>query len=233
MLWPVAIPLPGDSTVSALPALDVIQEPRRAAAVLHPLRRQILDALAEPGSASSLARTLGLPRQKINYHLRELEDQGFVEAIEERKRGNCVERIVRATAAHYLISPDLGGSLDEDEPPITPDRFSSAYLIAAAARLIRDVAEMRRRAAGVGKPLPTLTLQTDIRFRSATDRNAFAEELSQTVAQLAAKYHDETAERGRPYRFVLGAHPVITKTPEQARAEELAAQRNKKEPDDD
>jgi DNA-binding transcriptional ArsR family regulator len=228
--------------MSAAPALDVIQNPRRAAAILqHPLRRQILQALAEPGSASRLARQLGEPRQKINYHLRELEAQGLLEPVEERRKGNCVERIVRATAAHYLISPDVAGSLAADGG-ITPDRFSSTYLIAVAARVIREVAELRCRAAAVGKPLPTLTLETDIRFRCASDRNAFAEELAQSFAQLAAKYHDEHAKDGRPYRFMLGGHPIITKTPEEARAEELAAQeaaqgrrdhQSQKEPHDD
>ena len=209
---------------SAAAALHVIDQPERASAVLHPLRQRILAALSESGSASTLARLLDEPRQKINYHLRELEEHGFVELVDEKRRGNCVERIVRATAATYLISPDVMGALGET-PEDARDRFSSAYLIASCARTIRDVAEMRRRAAGVGKPLPTLTLQSDVRFRSAVDRDAFAEELAQAFAGLVAKYHDETAPRGRPYRFVLGAHPVMTKTPQQARAEEEAARK--------
>lgn len=208
--------------MSAVPGLDVVQQPDRAAALLHPLRQRILEALVQPGSASTLARMLDEPRQKINYHLRELEAHGFLEQVEEKRRGNCVERIVRATASHYLISPDVMGTLGET-PDQARDRFSSAYLIASCAQTIRDVAEMRRRAAGVGKPLPTLTLQADVRFRSATDRDGFAEELAQAFAALASKYHDDTAPRGRPYRFVLGAHPVMTKTPEQAQAEEEAA----------
>ncbi len=216
----------------AAAAIDVIQQADRASAVLHPLRRQILEALAaEPGSASTLARRLGEPRQKVNYHLRELEQHGFVELVEEKRKGNCLERIVRATAASYLISPDVMGTLGET-PRDARDRFSSAYLIAACARIIRDVAEMRGRAAGVGKPLPTLTLEADVRFRSAAERGTVTEELAQAFAGLVAKYHDDTAPRGRPYRFVVGAHPVITKTPEQARAEEQAVRHQKEHTDD-
>ncbi len=210
--------------MSGLPcSLDVVRQPDRASALLHPLRQRILAALAEPGSASTLARRLDERRQKINYHLRELEAHGFVELIEEKRKGNCLERIVRATATTYLIDPDVMGTLG-DTPEETRDRFSSAYLIATCARMIHDVAEMRRRAAGVGKPLPTLTLQSDVRFRSATERNAFTEELADAFAGLVAKYHHDTAPRGRLYRFALGAHPVMTKSPEEARDEEAAHQ---------
>ena len=215
--------------MSALPSVDVVGEPERASALLHPLRRRILNALVEPGSASTLARGLDEPRQKINYHLRELEEHGFVALIEEKRKGNCLERIMRATATTYLIDPDVMGTLG-DTPPEARDRFSSAYLIATCARVIRDVAEMRRRAAGVGKPLPTLTLQSDVRFRSATERNAFTEELAEAFAGLVAKYHDDTAPRGRLYRFALAAHPVMTKTSEEARAEEAAHQEHTDDP---
>jgi len=217
--------------MSEVATIDVVGHPDRAAALLHPLRRQILGALVEPGSATTLARALDEPRQKINYHLRELEHHGFVELVEEKRRGNCLERIVRATATTYLINPDIMGSLGE-RPDEVGDRFSSAYLIATCAQVIRDVAQMRRRAADVGKPLPTLMLQSDVRFRSATERNAFTEELAQAFAGLVARYHDDTAPRGRLYRFALGAHPVMTKTPEEARAEEKAA-RDAKEHNDD
>jgi DNA-binding transcriptional ArsR family regulator len=199
--------------------LEVVTEPQRAATLLPPIRRQILDRLAEPDSASGLARQLDLPRQKVNYHLRELERDGFVTFVEERRRGNCVERLVRATATHYLISPDVLGSLGDDDAS-SPDRFSAAYLIATAARLVRDVAVLRNRARRVRKQLPTLTLQSDVRFRTAADRNAMAEELAQAFAAITARYHDEHATRGRTYRFVVASHPTITKTEEQARAEE-------------
>ncbi len=115
---------------------------------------------------------------------------------------------------------------------IVEDDQDIADLIGTCARIIREVAEMRRRAAGVGKPLPTLTLQSDVRFRSATDRNAFTEGLAQAVAGLVARYHDDDAPRGRLYRFALAAHPVMTKTPEQAAAEEQAARTAQEHTDD-
>ena len=86
--------------------LDVIRSPASAAAALDPQRQELLLHLREPDSASGLARRLDLPRQRINYHLRVLEEAGLVELVEERRKGNCMERVVRATARAFMISPE-------------------------------------------------------------------------------------------------------------------------------
>ena len=56
-----------------------------------------------------------------------------------------------------------------------------------------------------------MALEVEIRFASAESRNAFAEELAEHVARLAAKYHDESAEGGRKFRFFGGVYPTITR----------------------
>ncbi|MEW9533703.1 ArsR family transcriptional regulator, partial [Microbispora sp. NPDC049125] len=53
-----------------------------------------------------------------------------------------------------------------------------------------------------------------VRFASAADRAAFAEELASTVATLVSRYHDENAEGGREHRLVLAVHPHVP--PDQA-----------------
>ncbi len=199
--------------------MQVIEEPSRAAMVLHPIRNRLLRELDEPASAAELARRLGLPRQKVNYHLRELEQAGFAELVEERKKGNCLERIVCRTARSYLISPEVLGSLGRT-PDEVQDRFSSTYLIASAWRMVRDVIVLRRRAKNVSKKLATLTLQADVRCASTKDRHAYTEQLANTFANLIAKYHNDNAPDGRAMRFFIGAHPTITKTDEQAASEE-------------
>jgi DNA-binding transcriptional ArsR family regulator len=186
--------------------LAALQDAACAAALLDPLRLRLLEELAEPASASALARRLKLPRQKLNYHLRELEKHGLAELVEERRRGNCTERVLRASARSYLISPAALGALGAD-PSRVQDRFSSSYLIALAARIIREVAVLQEAAEKAEKRLATLTLQTEIRFVSAAQRHRFAEELAQSMADLTAKYHDEQAEGGRWFRFVMGVYP--------------------------
>lgn len=190
--------------VSNLP-YAVLDDDARVAAILSPLRRRMLGHLQEEAdSATGLARKLELPRQRVNYHLRELERAGFVELHEERQRRGCVERALRPTARAYLISSSLLGELAAD-PETIRDRFSSSYLVAVASRIVREVTELQRGAERAGKRLPTLTLQADVRFKSAADRAAFAEELAAAVAELAAKYHHD--DTGRAYRFVVAGHP--------------------------
>ena len=188
--------------------VGVVDGAEQAAAILHPLRIQILAALREPGSASTLAGRLQLPRQKINYHLRELEKRSLVELVEEKRKGNCTERILRASARYYVISPKTVGQLAADPAEIR-DHFSAAYLTALAGRAIEELGELRERADRAGKRLPTFSLETEIRFASAKDRAAFADELADQVAALVAKHHDESAEGGRRYRFFLGVHPKL------------------------
>lgn len=184
-------------------ALQIVQSPEKAAILLQSGRLSLLEGLIEPDSSAGLARRLGIPRQKVNYHLRELEREGFLELVEERRKGNCMERVVRASAREFLIAPPHPGK------SVTADRFSAAYLVSTAARVIRDLAALCLRARRAGKRIATLTLETEIRFASAESRAAFAEELTASVARLAAKYHDERAEGGRRFRLIAASYPAL------------------------
>jgi len=191
-------------------AIQVIQSSEAAAILFSPARMRILEQLAEPDSAAGVARRLELPRQQVSYHLRELEHAGLVELVEERRKGNCLERVVRAAARTYLISPEALGKLGAT-PEQQRDRFSLGYVVHLAARAIRDLAVLCGRAEKAGKRVSTMALEVEVRFASAESRNAFAEELAATVAKLAAKYHDESASGGRKFRFFGGIYPVITR----------------------
>lgn len=195
-------------------SVAILQNEEAAAAVMSPIRRRILSALGESGSATTVGHELGLPRQKVNYHLRALEEAGLLEHVEDRKRGNCMERIVRATARHYLIAPSVLGDL-EASPEAAADRFSSDHLAAVSARTISELAELRRRANEAGKRLATLSMETGIRFATPADQQAFAEELADSLATLIAKYHDETAEQGRWFRTAVGIHPALLERSEE------------------
>lgn len=194
-------------TASAQQAIELIADPEIAAAALQPARLEILEALREPDSAAGIARRLGLPRQRVGYHLKELERRGLVRHVEDRRRGNCVERVVQATARYYVVSPSALGPVGAD-PAAVRDRFSSAYLIAVAARTLRELATMQTRARSAGKKIPTLTLQADVRFANPASQNGFAEELANAFATLIAKYHDGAAEGGRTFRVTVGGYPA-------------------------
>jgi DNA-binding transcriptional ArsR family regulator len=186
----------------------VIEDPAAAAVALDPVRTRLLAELVAPGSAATVAARVGIARQKVNYHLRALEAHGLVELAEERKRGGITERVLRATAASYVVSPAALGekAVDPDEEP---DRLSARYLIALGGRLVREVGRLARLADATGKRLPTMAIDTEIRFRSAEDRAAFADELTAAVLDLAARYHHDD---GRPHRLVVAAHPKPEET---------------------
>jgi DNA-binding transcriptional ArsR family regulator len=193
-------------------ALEVVRGTAQAASLFaHPLRLKLLEYLSQPDSASGLSRRLGMPRQVLNYHLKALELAGVIELFEERPARGMTERVLRATAQSYLISPEALGAVEPD-PNRLRDRFSWAYLVAAAAKIVRDLGILRRRADRAGQRLATFTLETEVRFASASERDAFTRELAERIADLAVKYHDEHAPRGRLFRFLLGAYPAITKT---------------------
>jgi DNA-binding transcriptional ArsR family regulator len=88
------------------------------------------------------------------------------------------------------------------------DRLSSNYLIALAARVVRDVSDLGKRAAHAGKRLPTLSIDTEVRFKSAADRAAFSKDLTAALNSLISQYHDASAPSGRAYRLVVVGHPV-------------------------
>jgi DNA-binding transcriptional ArsR family regulator len=189
--------------------VEVIEDASAAAVALDPLRARLLAELAEPGSAATVAARVGMARQKVNYHLKALESHGLLELAEERMRGGITERVLRATAAAYVVSPAALGESAAD-PDEAPDRLSARYLIALAGRAVCEVGGLAHRAAAAGKRLPTLAIETEIRFRSAEDRAAFADELTAAVIDLAARYHHDD---GRPHRLIVAAHPKPKETP--------------------
>jgi DNA-binding transcriptional ArsR family regulator len=193
----------------------VIDDPAAAEVSLDPIRTRLLSELTEPGSASMLAARLGLARQKVNYHLRALERVGLIELHEERRRGNMTERVMSATASSYVISPAALAAVAPD-PARSPDQLSAMWLIALAARLVREVGELMRGAKRARRPLATFGIDSEVRFASAADRAAFAAELSQSIEGLVASYHAESAAGGRRHRLLIALHPTLTKTEKEA-----------------
>jgi DNA-binding transcriptional ArsR family regulator len=189
-------------------SIEVIESPGAAAAALDPVRARLLEELTVPASASGLAAKVGLARQKVNYHLKALEAHGLIKLSEERRHGGITERVLQASASSYVVSP-AAVSASAADPEANPDHLSAGYLVALAGRMVREVGTLARRAGASGKRLPTMTIDTTIRFRSAADRAAFADDLTTAVLDLAARYHHDD---GRPHRLVVAAHPLPEET---------------------
>ncbi len=191
--------------------IETVDDPAAAAALMDPLRARILSELTEPRSAANLALRVGLPRQKVNYHLRALEQHGLAHVAEERQWGGITERRLVATAASYVVSSDALGPLASD-PERSADRLSAGYLIALAARAVREVGRLVRRARAEQKRLATLSLDTEVNFATPADRSAFTQELGEALTNLVARYHNPSASDGRVHRLVVLAHPIEEKS---------------------
>lgn len=188
--------------------IAVIEDPATAEISLEPTRTRILKELSQPGSATSLAGKLGLPRQKVNYHLKALERCGLVDLVVERRKGNVTERIVQATAASYLISPQALAAIAPD-PHRFADRFSAFWLLSLAGRMVQEMGILIAGAAAAKQKLPTFAIDGEITFRSAADRAAFAADLGVAITELVDKYHDAGAHHGRQHRLVIALHPAL------------------------
>ena len=175
---------------------------------LAPVRRRILTALTEPASAAGLAERLGLPRQNIGYHLNALEAAGLVQLAGERRKRGFTERLFIA-ARNHVFDPGMMQAPPDPDAVEAQDRHAADHLISTASAMVRDVARMRQDAAAEGSRLLTLTVEADVTFAIPADFDAFTEEVSAAVADLARKY---AAPSGRRYRLTAVAHPAVAKS---------------------
>ena len=193
--------------MSAAP-LDIIDDPARARVALQPIRLRLLDLLERPQSAPQVAKAMGMPRQRVLYHLRTLEAQRLVEAQDHGTVGRRIDRSYVRTATSYAIAPKTLGGVAVDARAVG-DAFSSAYLSAVAGRALNDLAALGQAAAASGKRLPTLTLESVVRFATPADQQRFAKELTAALTTLAAKYHQPGATKGRTFRVFACGYPAV------------------------
>ncbi|CAN5184142.1 helix-turn-helix domain-containing protein [soil metagenome] len=164
-----------------------------------------MEALKVPSSAAALARTLGLPRQKLGYHLRALEAAGLVRLAEERRSRGFTERLL--VAANYLVDPDLLASPGTTDLAAVKNgtRHPGDHLINTASRVVRDVARMRQAADSQGAHLLTVTVEGTVAFASPEALEQFTRELTALSDDLTRRYD---SPNGRRYRLVAALHPA-------------------------
>ena len=188
--------------------LDIIDDPTRARVALQPIRLRLLHLLERPRSAPHVAKAMGMPRQRVLYHLRMLEAQRLVEAHDHGRVGRRIDRSYVRTATSYAIAPKTLGGVAVDTRTVA-DAFSAAYLSAVAGRALNDLAALGRAAAARGKRVPTITLETAVRFATPADQRQFADELTTALTTLAAKYHHPGTTHGHTFRVFACGYPAV------------------------
>ena len=172
-------------------------------ALAHPIRVQVLEALREPASAAAVARQIGLPRQKVNYHLKELDRAGLVQQVGERRVGHFVETVYRAVARTFLVSPQVAWAGNRRFETLA-QQHSLETLVLLGERLQHDAASLLDRAAFDGAQIASASVSAEVSFESEADREAFLGEYLRATADLLEKFGKRG---GAPYRVVLAAYP--------------------------
>jgi DNA-binding transcriptional ArsR family regulator len=185
------------------PALEFVSETQRAAILLHPLRLRILDHARRAASATEIAAVLKLPRQAVNYHVRELARARFLKRAGRRRKRNMIEQRYIATAKAYVLAPEMLGPLAPQVAEMS-DVASASYLVALAGQVESEVGSLMGEAAG--RRVPTLAVSSEIRFESAAQREQFARALTAAVVDVVARNTTPGAEGA--YRLMLGCYPI-------------------------
>jgi DNA-binding transcriptional ArsR family regulator len=188
----------------------LVRDAERLGALAHPMRVQILEALREPASAAAVARSIGQPRQKVNYHLKELETAGLVTLVAERRTGNFVESLYQAVARTFLVSPEVAWA-DGRRSETLASQHSLGTLVMLGERLQRDAAVLLDKAAFDGQEIASASVVAEARFTSEEEREAFLSEYLQATGKLLEKYG---SKEGAMYRVMLAAYPETEGGPE-------------------
>src|SRR5688500_7355830 len=187
-------------------SIQTITSPIAAATLLaHPLRAQILARARSPISASDLARLLGQPRQRVNYHVRQLASAGFLKSASQQKKRNMLEQQYMASARAYVLSPAVLGEVAPD-PEERGDAASASHLVALCSRAQTEVAAVMQAASEAGLRARTLSMQADLHFDSVEQRAEFSRALAAAIDDVVKKHSSQSG--GRPFRLLVGCYPV-------------------------
>ena len=193
--------------------LESIHDPQRATVLMQPLRLRILSLAKSPASATELAGRLRLPRQRVNYHVRELARARFLRRAGQRRKRNLIETCYQASARSYVLAPEVLGPLAADWRQIE-DTMSAEYLIALGSLVQQELTQVNLDAQQQGKRLPTLSVASELRFESAEQRESFVDVLREALVKVIAEHSspallsDGRPGPGRAYRLVMGCYPL-------------------------
>jgi DNA-binding transcriptional ArsR family regulator len=181
----------------------VLADPDQLAALAHPTRVAVLDALRAPNTAAGVARTLGLSRQAVNYHVKSLLDAGLVRLAEERRNGNFIEQIYESVAGAFVVSPRAAWS-DRRRVDALARELPLEHLVQLGEALQRDAVELLDRAAFDEEDIPCASVDATVHFRDDAARAAFIDEYLTSLRQLAKKYGTRS---GDTYRVAVAVYP--------------------------
>jgi DNA-binding transcriptional ArsR family regulator len=186
-----------------------IEDPVRAAVMLHPTRAAVLERLRTPSSSSEVARALGLPAARVNHHVQRLREARLVRRAGTRRVRNLTENLYQAIARTFVVSDTMlpGGDTRRrfrDDGASRPVR----NLVSVGERLAGDAVLLLDEAAAGERDVSTYATSMDLRFADAEARAAFLAELLTAVNELRQKYAaHEGDDPGQRYLAMVACYP--------------------------
>ena len=183
--------------------VEVLDNADQIAALAHPTRLAVLDALRSPNTAAGVARALGLSRQAVNYHVKALLDAGLIRLAEERRKGNFIEQVYESVAGAFVVSPRVAWSGGRRVEALARE-LPLEHLVKLGEALQRDAIELLDRAAFDDEDIPCASVDATVHFPDEAARAAFVDEYLTAVRTLAKKYG---ARQGDVYRVAVAVYP--------------------------
>jgi DNA-binding transcriptional ArsR family regulator len=186
-------------------SVEFLDDPGQVAAVAHPVRGRILEALRTPDTAAGVARSFGRSRQFVSYHLKELERLGLVRLAGERRKGNFVEQLYESTARRFIVSSRFASD-PERLASVFRDQVSLSQLSDLGERLQRDAAALVDLASREPGEIPSATIEAELCLPDEESRAAFMAEYVDLLKSLLAKHGQKEGQR---FRVALAAYPEL------------------------
>ena len=180
--------------VRPLPRVRTLRDAGALRALCHPARIELLERLREPASAAEVARQIGQPRQRVNYHLKALEEAGLVEKVGSRRQGNFMESLFRAAARAFVVAPEVAWADPRRMDALRRDQ-SLETLVALGARLQHDAVALLDGAVFDDQAIASAAVSAETHFAGEAERAAFMREYLAATRRLVEKYG---GARGEP-----------------------------------
>lgn len=104
---------------------------RRLKALTHPHRVQAVHAFAEPrgrvASPSEIAEEIGVPVDRLGYHVRALVEAGWLELVDERDKRGLVEHLYRVVE-HPFYDDGAWRELSADERQVVTEHIVASIM---------------------------------------------------------------------------------------------------------
>lgn len=191
-----------------IPETHVVRSPEQAAALLNPLRAEILANIREPSSAAEVARKIGDSPQRINYHLKALEKVGLARRVGTRQVRNLVEVLYQAIAKSFLLSEAVG--LDPAAAERIKKQGALAHLITLSERIQRDALLLMERSEGQ-QDIPSATLQMKVHLDSEEKRKSFLRDYAAMLEELINRYGSTGNSDENVFQVTALIYPEIPK----------------------